>query len=169
MQKGNVAPIYAKSLTGSSLQCSEAWICTNISSSSNSSNLCTPIRSIKGNRPPNISRGHQIISIILIPWHGTDLFLSDRLFWSAYNAQNSLTSKWSLCSFSLCSLLWRQRLARHKFFMWSLLKNSSRAKLGVIQWQRAEYSIVEAVSSTSMRQIRILSTSYFQLNFSFSS
>ena len=56
----------AQCLTGSSLQCSEAWICTNISSSSYSSNLCTPIRSIKGNRPPNISRGHQIISFISI-------------------------------------------------------------------------------------------------------
>ena len=56
----------AQSLTGSSLQCSEAWICTNISSSSYSSNRCTLIRSIKGNRPQIISRGRQIILFISI-------------------------------------------------------------------------------------------------------
>ena len=80
----------AQSLTGSFVQCSEAWICTNTLSSSYSSNRCTLICAMKGNQPLKISRGHQIISIILIPWHGTNLFLSDRSFWSAYNDQESL-------------------------------------------------------------------------------
>ena len=73
-------PIYTKSaqsLTGSSLQCSEAWICTNISSSSYPSNLCTLIRLIKGNQSQNISRGRQIISFISIVGPQTNLFLSD--------------------------------------------------------------------------------------------
>ena len=67
----------AQSLTGSSPQCSEACICTNISSSSYPSNLCTLIRLIKGNRPQNISRGRQIISFISIVGPQTNLFLSD--------------------------------------------------------------------------------------------
>ena len=79
----------AQSLTGSSLQCSEAWICTNISSSSYPSNLCTLIRLIKGNRPQNIFRGRQIISFISIAGPQTNLFLSDNSSWSGYKAQES--------------------------------------------------------------------------------
>ena len=155
-------------ITESCLQRFYSWNSATISSSIYDSNRYPQIRSIKGNRPQNISRGLQIILIISMPWPQLEWILSNHSFWPDDPAQQSLSCHFShfacLPSYEGCT---SKESQLDTFSPWRLLKKGSCAKLYAILWQKVEDMFVEAVSSISIHQIWILSTSDSQLKDSF--
>ena len=158
----------AYSLTDSlsSLLCSYAWICSNTSTLSYASNSYPQIRSIKGNRPPNISWGAR----------------SSLLFWSpddkpSYSYlivhSDQVIKPRKACVVPLCFtaafLPMEATPCKTYFLLWHLLKTASCAVLCVILWPKRVDRFVEAAPSISMHQIWILSTSYLHVKYYFPS
>jgi hypothetical protein len=81
-------------LTGCSLQHFYSWNSTTTSFSCCRKNHNPQIHSMKDS-PQNISRGLQIISIILIPWPQLRWIISRHSFWPDYQAQQSLSCPFS--------------------------------------------------------------------------
>jgi hypothetical protein len=81
---------------------------------------------------------------------------------------NKLNKAWAVTFLILSALLSLKVTPRQTHFsLWHLLKKGSCAKLYAILWQKVEYMFVELVSSISIHQIWIPSTSDSQLKNSF--
>jgi hypothetical protein len=142
-------------LTGCSLQHFYSWNSTTTSFSCCRKNHNPQIHSMKDS-PQNISRGLQIISIILIPWPQLRWIISRHSFWPDYQAQQSLS-----CPFShfACPPSHEAYTSPDTFFLLAFFKERILCKWYAILWQKVENMFVEAVSSVSIHQIWFPSTS----------